>query len=64
MAVFKRQAVDDNDDYFPISVWEGIMVVAILIILLVIGVGCTVSVQTPKRFGTKYVCQFTEISDP
>lgn len=66
VAVTKRQAVPDNsDDYFPTAVWEGIMVSVLLLILVVIGVSCTASVQTPKRWGTgKYVCQFTEISDP
>jgi len=64
IAVVQRQVVAD-DSYFPTAVWEGILVSIVLLFLLLIGVGCTASVQTPKRWGTgKYVCQFTEIPDP
>eukprot|EP01088_Endostelium_zonatum_P001296 TRINITY_DN11607_c0_g1_i1.p1 TRINITY_DN11607_c0_g1~~TRINITY_DN11607_c0_g1_i1.p1 ORF type:complete len:298 (+),score=64.86 TRINITY_DN11607_c0_g1_i1:54-947(+) len=64
MAVIKRETVDNND-YFPVSVWEGIMASVVLIFILAVGVGCLSTVQTPKRWGTgKYVVTFTEINDP
>lgn len=53
-------------EFWPVSVWEGILASIVLIVLLLIGVGCTATVQTPNRWGTdtKLVCQFTEINDP
>jgi len=52
--------------YWPQGVWEGLLVAALLIILLLLGVGCTASVQTPSRWElpTHPRCQFTELNEP
>jgi len=54
-----------NDDLWPYAIWEGLLVSIVMLAMLFVGVFCTSTVQTPVRWGsTKYVCQFTEISDP
>jgi len=71
-AVHSQVAVMQRDmwhfaqsEFWPVEVWEGLMVVILLIIMLIIGVGCTATVQTPQKWGTgNLVCQFTEIQDP
>jgi len=71
-AVHSQVAVMQRDmwyfagsEFWPIEVWEGLMVVLLLIFMLIIGVGCTATVQTPQKWGTgNLVCQFTEIPDP
>jgi len=52
-------------EFWPIQVWEGLLISILLILMLIVGVGCTATVQTPQKWGTgSYVCQFTEIADP
>lgn len=71
-AVHSQVAVMQRDmwhfaqsEFWPIEVWEGLLISLMLIFMLIVGVGCTSTVQTPQRWGTgNYVCQFTEIADP
>jgi len=55
-----------DSKYWPKGVWEGLLVAALLILLLLLGVGCTASVQSPTRWENpdKPRRPFTELNEP
>jgi len=66
IAVMQRDIYSDaTDDFWPYAIWEALLVSIVMLAMLFVGVFCTATVQTPQRWGsTRYVCQFTQISDP